>query len=456
MKRLVSLAVLVSVLGACGGDETAAPPAGLASAAQPATSVQPTGDKQAALASSLPEGAVTTTNPFAAFDFKNGTAYPAKAAVSIGTVSVPVGATEAFVPIRLNRQTPNTVIVRVMTRNGSGTLAGIEGRHFQRTVTTVFFRPGDPLEQTVRIPLINMDAGRTFDLILPEGVVGGAVINSSARITAVAGAAAGVARTAGFRPARTYAPSGALAYQLDPAQVAWSDAGAADAWRTRLPHGRTQPGNAETGLYLDPVLHPAAMAPFAIENGELVIRSQQLVSPILYDGVYWNHGAAVLTGQRMPATQLQYGQYEWTAMMPNRRGGWPALWLLPTSGWPPEIDVYEGFGYSSGWNFSRNISSNIHGGANGTRTFTALMQVNAANAYGLSGFDTAYHRYAVDIAPDFITWFVDGKETYQTVNPFKGTTWFPLMNVAVKHTGDYTGGTAEMRVKGFQVWKVPG
>ena len=27
------------------------------------------------------------------------------------------------------------------------------------------------------------------------------------------------------------------------------------------------------------------------------------------------------------------------------------------------------------------------------------MQVNAANAYGLSGFDTSYHRFAVDIAP---------------------------------------------------------
>ncbi|MCL9999403.1 MAG: family 16 glycosylhydrolase [Erythrobacter sp.] len=456
MKHLVSLAFTVSFLSACGGDEAAPPQSSLADAAQPVTVVQPTGGKVASTANGLPEGATTTTNPFAAFDFKGGTVYPAKAAVSIGTVSVPVGASEAFVPIRINRQTPNTVIVRVMTRNGTGTLAGIEGRHFQKVATTVFFRPGDPLEQTVRVPLVNMDAGRSFDIILPEGVVGGGVINSSARVTAVVGAKAGVAKTGGFRKARTFAPSGALAYQLDPAKVTWSDAGSAEAWRTRLPHGRTQPGNAETGLYLDPGLHPTAMPPFAIENGEVVIRSQQLASPILHDNTYWHHGAAMLTGQRMPATQLQYGQYEWTAMMPNRRGGWPALWLLPTSGWPPEIDVYEGFGYGSGWNFSKNISGNIHGGANGKRSFTALMQVNAANAYGLSGFDTSYHRFAVDIAPDFITWFVDGKETYQTVNPFKGTTWFPLMNVAVKKTGDYTGGTAEMRVRSFAVWKVPG
>ena len=64
-------------------------------------------------------------------------------------------------------------------------------------------------------------------------------------------------------------------------------------------------------------------------------------------------------------------------------------------------------------------------------------------------------RYAVDIAPDFITWFVDGKETYQTVNPFGGVNWYPLMNVAVKHNGDYVGGTGEMRVRSFAVWKKP-
>ncbi|MFO6446819.1 family 16 glycosylhydrolase [Erythrobacter sp. NE805] len=459
MKRLICLSLLVPALASCGGDETASPTsAAPAATGAVTTSVQPLPETWAVSGTAIPYS-TTPTNPFAAFDFKNGTVYPQKAAVSIGTVSVPVGATEAFVPVRINRATPNTVIVRVMTRNGSGTLAGIEGRHFQRTVTTLFFRPGDPLEQTVRIPLLRMDAGRTFDLILPEGAVGaGGVINSSAAITAVVGAAAGTARTAGFRAARTFAPTGTLAYTLDPASMRWSDAGAADTWRTRLSHGRTQPANGESGLYLDPVLHPTALPPFAIENSELVIRSQQLASPIFHDSKYWHHGAAILTGQRMPATQVTYGQYEWEAMMPNRRGGWPAFWLLPVSGaWPPEIDVYEGFGYSSGWNFSRNISSNIHGGANNTRTFTALMQANAANAYALQGFDTSYHKYAVDVAPDFITFFVDGKETYQTVNPFKGTTWYPLMNVAVKNgTAEYLGGTPEMRVRSFNAWKVPG
>ena len=452
MKRFVFPPIFFAILSACGGDETAPPPKADAPSALAATSVQPLPDRWATTGTAIPYA----TNPFAAFDFKNGTVYPTTAHVSIGTVKVPVGATEAFVPIRLNRATPNTVIVRVLTRNGSGTLAGIEGRNFQRLDTTVIFRPGDAREKTVRIPLLNMDAGRQFELILPEGVIGGNVFNSWAKITAVAGAAPTVARTGGFRAPHTFAATGTLAYKLDPAAVKWSDAGGAEAWRTKLPHGRTQPGNAETGLYLDPALHQSPLPPLGVENGEVVIRSQQLVSPVSWDSKYWYHGASILTGEKMPATQLQYGQYEWTAMMPNRRGGWPALWLLPTTGWPPEIDVYEGFGYSTGWNFARNISGNIHGGANGVRTFTALMQADAANVYGLSGFDNSYHRYAVDISPSYITWFVDGKETYQTVNPFRGITWFPLMNVAVKHSGDYVGGTGEMRVRSFAVWKVPG
>lgn len=325
MKRFVSLSVLIAMLSACGGDDgsstaSADTPSQLASA----NGIQPLADKWAVIGSTTTTSTANNPSPFATFDFQNGTVYPQKAAVSVGSVSVPVGASEAFVPIRINRNTPNTVIVRVMTRNGSGTLAGLEGVNFTRTVTTVFFRPGDPLKQTVRIPLLKMDAGRTFDLILPEGVVGGGQINNAGHITAVVGAAPGVAKTSGFRPARTFAATGTMAYKLDPATVKWSDAGGTDTWTTKLPHGRSQPANGETGLYLDPVLYPTApLPPFAVENGEVVIRSQQLISPIFYNNQYWYHGAAILTGQKMPATQIQYGQYEWDAMMPNRRGGWP-------------------------------------------------------------------------------------------------------------------------------------
>lgn len=454
MARPMSVLTLTLVLAACGGDD-AAPPAATApeavatTPAAPTASPTPNGQPNSASLTPVP------SNPFAGFNFAGNTTYPALAQVRIGDISVPVGASEVHVPVTLDRPTPNTVVARVMTRNGSGGTYGIERQHFTKVDTYVIFRPGDPLEQTVRIPLVKMDAGRHFDLIFPEGVKGGVNADGTGKITAAVGAVPTVAKTSGFRQPRTFAPTGTLTYRLNPACFKWSDPGGTDTWSTKLPHGRTQPANGETGLYLDPALHTSPLPPFAIENGEVVIRSQQLLSPIMHDGAYWYHGSAMLTGQRMPATHLRYGQYEWEAMMPNRRGGWPALWLLPTTGWPPEIDVYEGFGYAPDWNFNTDWSGNLHGGAAGKRTFTTPMRVNSSKVYNVAGFDSAYHRYAVDIAPDYITWFLDGKEVYQTVNPFAGTNWFPLMNVAIKHKGDYAGGTAEMRVRSFSVWKLP-
>lgn len=456
MDRIMPILILPLLLAACGGEDNASPaaaaPPAAAVAPAPAPSPTPNADPKVA---SIDTAAATRTNPFASFDFAGGTAYPAQARVRIGDVAIAPGASEAHVPITLDRPTPNTIHARVLTRNGQGTNYAYEGRHFTRVDKVVVFRPGDPLTQTVRVPVSNMTEGANFDLFFPEGVSGGGNADGRGVIRAVAGAAANTPQTAGFRPARTFQPSGTLAYTLDPAKLTWTDGGNSGAFSSRLPHGRTQPGNQETGLYLDPALHNAPQPSIAVEQGELVLRSQQLVAMISHDGTLWRHGAAVLTGEKMPATQVRFGQYEWEALMPDRRGAWPALWLLPTTGWPPEIDVYEGFGYSSDWNFANDISGNIHGGKNGQRSFTAPMRINANRAYGLTGFERSYHRFAVDIAPDFITWFVDGKEVYQTVNPFRGTTWFPLMNVAVKHQGDYVGGSGTMRVRSFRVWRSP-
>lgn len=387
------------------------------------------------------------------FDFADGIAYPARAKVRIGDVAVPPGASEVHVPIILDRPTPNTVAVRVVTRNGSGLGYGYEEKHFTKVDRWVFFRPGDPLVQTVRVLVRNIDAGRHFDLIFPSGVVGGENADGRGKITGVVGAAASQPRTGGFRKPRTFTPTGRLVYRLDPAQAKWTDGGSTTAWSTRLPHGRSQPANDETGLYLDPDRHRASQPPIAVENGALLLRSQQLASGIEYDGTIWKHGASVLTGEKMAATHIRYGQYEWEATMPNRRGAWPALWLLPTNGWPPEIDIYEGFGYSPDFDFARHISGNLHGGSKGKRRFVVPMRMDAKGAYGIDGFDSSFHRFAVDIAPDFITWFVDGDEVFQAVNPFSGTMWFPLMTVAVKHKGDYRGGTGAMRVRAFAVWQ---
>ncbi len=398
-----------------------------------------------------------TDGAFARFDFAGGTAFPPRARIAILDVTIAPDARVAEVPVRLDRPTPNTVHARVLTRNGNPPQPAYEGRHFARVDTVVVFRPGDPLVQTVRVPITGLPVGASFALHFPQGANGAEVADSAGEIRARKGAPPAPMMREGFRAAHRFAPRGEPIYRLDPARARWSDAGGAGAFSTRLPHGRTQPGNAETGLYLDPYWKAGAEPPIAAEGGALVLRSQQLARPFMHEGKAWRHGAAVLTGAAIPATQIAYGQYEWEAQMPDRRGAWPALWLLPASGgWPPEIDVYEGFGQSSDWNFARDISANLHGGAGGKRRFTVPMRIDAQRFYGVGGFAGGYHRYAVDIAPDFVTWFVDGVEVYQSVNPFRGTTWFPLMTVAVKHKGDYTGGSGAMRVRAMRVWRSPG
>src|SRR3546814_2016012 len=76
------------------------------------------------------------------------------------------------------------------------------------------------------------------------------------------------------------------------------------------------------------------------------MHTQKLRQPIAWDGVPYDYGAVVLSGHNTRPVQIGYGQYEFTAKMPNRRGSWPAFWLISTAGWPPEIDIYEGFGRS--------------------------------------------------------------------------------------------------------------
>jgi hypothetical protein len=393
----------------------------------------------------------------AGFDFAGGRRFPERPVIALGDVTVPPGARAAHVPVTLDRPPATTVVARVRTLNGQGQDKAYSGAHYDMLDRHVIFRPGDPLRQTVRVKLNALADGRTFAIAFPSGVLGAKVGKGRAAIRARAGAAPSRPERTRPGPPRAFAPDGAPDYTLEPATARWSPKGSAKSWATQLPHGRTQPGNNESGLYLDPDLHDSPRPSIARRDGALVLASQSLPRGIEHGGTTWRHGAVVLSGHKFQATHLTYGQIEWTARMPNRRGAWPALWLLPEHGWPPEIDVYEGFGYSRDWDFARDISANIHGGSGGKRSFTRLMRLDGRAVYDIGaekgGLDEAYHRFAVDIGPDTITWFIDGTEVYRALNPFPGTKWFPLMTVAVKHKGDYEGGSGAMHIRSMKLWR---
>ena len=441
-------ALCLCALAACSSNDSSSQQGG--SVVVPASTSTPT--PAAAQHSLATTSVAATASPFASFDFANGTRYPTRATLSIGAATFVPGAKVAYVPVTLDRATPNTVIARVTTVNGTGTSKAISGTNYSTTSAIVIFRPGDPLRQTISVPILSAIDGQQFTVKLSEAPWGGIQGTASATVTADADQTATAQATSGFRAPRTFAATGTLQYEMAKSTMHWSDAGWSGAWSTKLPNGRAQPANGETGMYLDGYVYSGIEAPLRYTDEGLVMHTQVLKTPITYNGVAYNYGSVVLSGHNTPPTQIGYGQYEWQAKMPNRRGSWPAFWLISTSGWPPEIDVYEGFGYQSYWDFDRHISATLHGGANAVRSFQMGAVIQAEQAYLLSGFSTGFHRFAVDIQPDYITWFVDGEETYQSVNPFAGFRFYPIMDVAVKTTGAYDDGSGDMIVKSFRAW----
>lgn len=441
---------LVACSGATDPGSTAETGGKVVVAAPPETSTAVAGPLSA---QPLAASALATSSSFADFDFANGTRYPEQATASVGPAFYRPGSTMAYVPISLDRPTPNTVIARVTTEDGTGLVRGVAGVNYQSIYTSVIFRPGDPLTKTVEVPILLGIPQADFIVRFVEAPWGGKMGTDRAVVQCDFLQPPTEAQVEGRAP-RTFAPSGTLQWGMSRETMKWSDAGHDKAWSTKLPNGRSQPGNQETGIYLDGWVYRdyGIEAPLRYTDNGLVMHTQKLAEPIFWDGVGYNYGAIALSGHNTRPLQIGFGQYEFTAQMPTRRGSWPAFWLISTAGWPPEIDIYEGFGFESWWNFDRHTANTLHGGANITRTFQRGTFMDTQEVYGIGGFTTDFHVFAVDIQPDYITWFIDGQETYQAVNPFAGFRWYPIMNVAVKTFSDYTDGSGDMIVRDVKVY----
>jgi hypothetical protein len=375
--------------------------------------------------------------------------------LSLGNATFKPGMSTAYVPVTLDRPTPNTIIARITTVNGSGTSKAVAGTNYKPVDTVIIFRPADPLLQTVAVPIVTATEGQQFQLKLREAPWGGLQGQAIATVTARSAVNATQRSVGTFRQPRSFAATGVPRFDLRKETDARSPEGGWNRWATSLSHGRTQTANGETGLYLDSSVFPGVEGPVYWGPKGLVLHSQLLKTPITYQGVTYRYGASVLDGRNFLATQIGYGQYEWDARMPNRRGSWPAFWLVSTSGWPPEIDIYEGFGYQSYWDYDRHIAQTIHGGSGGVRAFQRGVVIQTEQAYGIKGYSQDFHRFAVDIQRDYITWFVDGVETYQSVNPFQRFRWYPIMDVAVKTDGPYADGSGDMIIRSFRVYESP-
>lgn len=377
--------------------------------------------------------------------YSGGKKYPPIAGAALKAFEVPVNATEIHVPVVLDKPTVNTVIAHVRVADGTG------GRADPDTTKPVIFYPGDPLTKTVTFKVKNMKEGNSVKVMQRDVPDGGVRKGDAILVTAKEGAVN--EPITGGRTAATFSPLGALCYEATGQTIQYDDKGGPDTFSTALSHGRTQVGNGETGYY-----GPVDMNGFKRTEEGLVLSSRRMEKPMKVGSPAMEYPflATMLSGHRTKNAMFKFGTVEWVVKMPNRPGSWPALWLVAAEGWPPEIDVYEGFGYNGSWKFPSSLSTNLHGGSSNQRTFTRPAMMMSMQDFGLKGtLDKEFHTFAVTVDPEWITMFIDGVETMQYANPFAGFTWYPLTNVAVKANVDspYDAGSGDMTLKSLKIWR---
>ncbi|MFE4420323.1 RICIN domain-containing protein [Streptomyces sp. NPDC056817] len=179
-------------------------------------------------------------------------------------------------------------------------------------------------------------------------------------------------------------------------------------------------------------------------QGHLVITARR-ENPSNYQCWY---GTCQYTSARLNTSgkfTAQYGHVEARMKVPRGQGMWPAFWMLGTPvNWPDsgEIDIMENVGFEPS-----TVHGTIHGpGYSGSGGIGAGYTLPNGQS-----FADAFHTFAVDWAPDSITWSVDGN-VYQRRTPadLGGRTWvfnkpfFLILNLAVGGywPGDPDGSTS--------------
>ncbi|SDX97298.1 Beta-glucanase, GH16 family [Micromonospora pattaloongensis] len=169
-------------------------------------------------------------------------------------------------------------------------------------------------------------------------------------------------------------------------------------------------------------------------NGNLVITARR-ENPAGYSCWYGScqyTSARLLTSGTFTQT---YGRFEARIKIPRGNGIWPAFWMLGndigSAGWPNsgEIDIMENIGREPS-----TVHGTLHGpGYSGGNPVTASYTLPGGRALA-----DDFHVYAVDWAPDSITWWIDGVQySRKTPADLRGNRWvfdhpfFMILNVAV-------------------------
>lgn len=132
-----------------------------------------------------------------------------------------------------------------------------------------------------------------------------------------------------------------------------------------------------------------------------------------------------------------YGRIEVSAKLPEGRGMWPAIWMLPTDweygGWPDsgEIDIMENLGYLPNW-----IVATFQ-----TQAYTYIQLTHKSQMINIPDCYSEFHTYILEWEPNECRVYVDSKLYNTFKNNGAGFETWPfdkrfhlILNVAVGGT----------------------
>lgn len=134
----------------------------------------------------------------------------------------------------------------------------------------------------------------------------------------------------------------------------------------------------------------------------------------------------------------QYGRIEVSARLPEGKGTWPAIWMLPDVeklNWPRdgEIDIMEHVGFDPGV---------VHGTVH-TEAYNHTKGTQVGKQIQVPDFNESFHEYAIEWTPEKIEWYLDDELYHTFENEGNEAAWpfdkpfYLILNVAVG--GDWGG-----------------
>lgn len=136
----------------------------------------------------------------------------------------------------------------------------------------------------------------------------------------------------------------------------------------------------------------------------------------------------------------KYGRVEVKAKMPEGRGTWPAIWMLPTNNFygsginSGEIDILEYVGYEP-----NKVHFSVH-----TKKYNSRLGNEKTEEINVHNATNSFHIYRMDWAPYGIRGYVDGKKYFEYTYKAKGYKYWPfdkkfflIINLAIG--GDWGG-----------------